>query len=69
MLDLPNSLGISLTFNVRDLTLHRGTFEPPCLAFRVSINTHVPRLPLLLQLHTNIEAVMDDEIMSSCDGF
>jgi len=52
-------------FNVEDLTLHQGTFETPCLHFDVSIGTQVPRLPPLPQSHTDIEAVMDDEIVSS----
>lgn len=30
------SLGISLIFNVKDLTLHQGPFEPPCLSFGIS---------------------------------
>ena len=32
-LDLPDKLGISLIFNVEDLTLHQGTLEPPSLPF------------------------------------
>ena len=53
-----------------DLTLHRGTFEPPCLPFGVSAGTQVPRLPPLPQSQTDIEAVLDDEfVSSSCGGF
>jgi len=41
VLDLPDSLGISPISNVEDLTLHQGTFEPPCLPFGVSVGTHL----------------------------
>ena len=39
VLDLPDNLGISHIFNVEDLTLHRGTFEPPSLTFGASTST------------------------------
>jgi len=65
-LDLRNSLAISPTFIVEDLTLYRVTFEPPYLSFNVSIGTYVPRLPPLPQPHTDIEAMLDDEFVSSC---
>ena len=68
VLDLPDSLGICPIFNVEDLTLHRGTFEPPCLPFGVSIGTQVPRLPPLPQSQTDIEVVVDDEFVSSSRG-
>jgi len=42
MLDLPDSLGISPIFNAEDLTLHQGTFEPPCLPFGISAGTQIP---------------------------
>ena len=34
-----DNLGISHIFNVEDLTLHRGTFEPPSLTFGASTST------------------------------
>ena len=36
VLDLPDNVGISPIFNVEDLTLHQGAFEPPCLPFGIS---------------------------------
>ena len=39
VLDLPDNLGISLIFNVEDLTPHRGSFEPPSLPFGASADT------------------------------
>jgi len=45
VLDLPDSLEISPIFNVEDLILHRGSFEPSCLPFGISACTQVPRLP------------------------
>jgi len=68
VLNLPDSLGISPIFNVEDLTLHRGTFELPCLPFGVSASTQVPRLPPLPQSQTNIEAMLDDKFVSSSRG-
>ena len=68
VLDLNESLGISSIFNVQDLTLHRGSFEPPCLLFGVSASTQVPRLPHLPQSQTNIKAVLDYEFVSSSGG-
>ena len=68
VLDLPDSLGISPISNVEDLTLSRGTFEPPCLPFGVSASNQVPRLPPLPQSQTAIEAVLDDEFVSSSRG-
>ena len=56
ILDLPDSIGISPIFNVDDLTLHQGTFEPSCLSFGVSIRTQVPRLSILPHSQTDIEA-------------
>jgi len=53
---------------VEDLTLHQGTFEPPCLPFGVSAGIQVPRLPHLPQPHTDIEAVPDDKFVSSSRG-
>lgn len=55
---------------MEDLTLHRGTFEPHCLHFDVSVGTQVPRLLPFPQSHTDIEVVLDDEIVSSShNGF
>jgi len=68
VLDLPDSLGINPIFNVKDLTFHRGTFEPPCLPFGVSAGTQVPRLPPLPQSQINIKTVLDDEFVSSSRG-
>ena len=65
VLDLLDSLGISPIFNVEDLILHQGTFEPPCLPFGVSVGTQVRRLPPLLQPHTGIKAMLNDEFVSS----
>jgi len=47
VLDLPESSGISPIFNMEDLTLYRGTFDPPCLPFGVSVGAQVPKLPPL----------------------
>jgi len=70
MLDLPDDLGITHIFNVEDLTLYRGTFEPPSLPFSASAGTQVPKLPTFPQSHTDIEVVLDDEFVSSSyDGF
>jgi len=45
VLDLPDNLGISPIFNVEDLTLHRGAFEPLSLRFGTSAGTQVSKLP------------------------
>ena len=68
VLDLCDNLGISPISHVEDLTLHRGTLEPPCLPFRVSAGTQVPKLPPLPQSHANIKAMLNDEFMSSSGG-
>jgi len=39
VLDLPDNLGIGTIFNVEDLTLHEGTFEPPSLPFGAAAST------------------------------
>jgi len=66
VLNLLENLGISLIFNVEDLTLHRGTFEPPRLPFSDAVGTQVPKLPPFPQSHT----MFDDELVSpSCGGF
>ena len=52
VLDLPDNLGISPTFNVDDLTLHRRTFEPRSLPFfGASASTQIPKLPTFPQSH------------------
>ena len=55
-------------FNVEDLTLNRGTFEPPSLPFCAYIGAQVPKLPTLPQSHTDIEDVVDNEFVSSSRG-
>jgi len=65
VLDLPNDLSISPIFNVEDVTLHRGNFEPPSLPFGASAGTQVPKLPPFPQSHADIEAVLDNEFVSS----
>ena len=68
LLDLPDDLGISPIFNVEDLTLHRGTFEPPSLPFSPAAGTQVPKLPPFPQSHADIEVVLDDEFVTSSRG-
>jgi len=63
VLDLVDNLGVSPMFNVEDLTLHRGTFEPPRLRFGASVGTEVARLSTYPQSHIDIEAAL---MMSLC---
>ena len=63
-----NAYVLDLPENVEDLTLHRGTFEHPCLPFGVSAGTQVSRLPPLPQSQTDIESVWDDGFVSSSRG-
>lgn len=68
MCALPDNLGISPIFNVKDLTLYQGTFQPPSLPFGACAGTQVPKLPYFPQSHTNIEVVLDYELASSSRG-
>ena len=68
VLDLPNNLGIIRIFNVKDLTLHRCTFEPPSLPFGDSASSKVPKLPPFPQPHSNTKVVLNDEFLSSSRG-
>jgi len=53
VLDSPRNLDINPIFNEEDLTLHRGTFEPPSLPFGAFIGARVIRLLPLQQSHTS----------------
>ena len=68
VLDLSDSLGTSPIFNAEDPTVHRGTFEPPCLPIGVCVGTQVFRLLSLPQSQTDIEAELDDEFVSYARG-
>jgi len=54
VLDLLDNLGISHISNVEDLTLHRDTFEPPCLPLSAFAGTGAPKLPPFPRPHTDI---------------
>ncbi|GAV86899.1 hypothetical protein CFOL_v3_30325, partial [Cephalotus follicularis] len=49
MLDLSDHMNISHVFNVEDLTLYRGAFEPPVLHDGVSAGSVTRPLPLPTQ--------------------
>jgi len=68
VLDLPDNLGISSILNVEDLTFHRGTFKRPSLPFGASPSIQVPKPSTFPQSHIDIEAVLDDEFVSSSRG-
>jgi len=53
---------------VKDLGLHQGTFESPSLPFGSFASTEVPKFPPFPQLHTEIEAVFNYEVVSSSHG-
>ena len=54
VLDLLDNLGISHISNVEDLTIHRGTFEPPCLPLSASAGTGAPKLLPFPHPHTDV---------------
>lgn len=68
LLNFPNSMSFNLVLDVVDLSLHRGTFDPPLLPTRVTTSHQVPALPYLLQQRDLIDFVFNDEIMASPHG-
>lgn len=74
LIDLPPDLSISPIFNVEDLTLHRGTFEPPTFSASVTggsatSSVSVPKLPPVPPAAIDdVEAILEDEIVSTATG-
>ena len=64
MLDLPFDLNISLVFNVEDLTLYHGTFEPP-LSIDIPASDNPPKAPILPQHRDEVEVILDDRLVAS----
>ncbi|GAV82485.1 hypothetical protein CFOL_v3_25936 [Cephalotus follicularis] len=60
MLDFPNHMNISHGFNVEDLTLYRGTFEPHALHNSVYAGSAACPLPLPAQPVDQIETILDN---------
>lgn len=65
VLDLP--FGISPIFNVDDLTLHRGTFESPCLPLGASAGTIALKFPHFPHPHTD-NGWLDDKLAAPSNG-
>ncbi|GAV68724.1 Chromo domain-containing protein, partial [Cephalotus follicularis] len=68
VLDLPDHMNICHVFNVEDLTLYRGTFEPPVLHDGVSAGSAARPPDLPTQPIDQIETILDDQIVTSSDG-
>jgi len=65
LLDSPNHMDASHVFNVEDLTPYRGTFEPHVLHHGPSIDSLAPCAPLPPPQKDELEAILDDDIVSS----
>ena len=71
LLDLPNDIDISPSFNVEDLLPYRGTFEPSTLPSIVSTGKAskcAPTMPSLEYYKKKVDIILDDEFVSSKDG-
>ncbi|GAV75163.1 Chromo domain-containing protein [Cephalotus follicularis] len=67
-LDLSNHMNISHVFNVEDLKLYQGTFEPHVSHDGVSAGSTARPPPLPTQPIDQIESILDDQINASTDG-